>query len=48
MIIIEIIKYNFINKIYNMVELKRSLSVLEVTLMGVGSILGAGVYIIIG
>ena len=31
-----------------MVELKRSLSVLEVTLMGVGSILGAGVYIIIG
>jgi APA family basic amino acid/polyamine antiporter len=31
-----------------MAKLKRSLSVLEVTLMGVGSILGAGVYIIIG
>lgn len=31
-----------------MAKLKRSLSVWEVTLMGVGSILGAGVYIIIG
>ena len=31
-----------------MTELKRSLSVLEVTLMGIGCILGAGVYIIIG
>jgi L-asparagine transporter-like permease len=31
-----------------MAELKRSLSILEVTLMGIGCILGAGVYIIIG
>jgi APA family basic amino acid/polyamine antiporter len=31
-----------------MAELKRSLTVLEVTLMGIGCILGAGVYIIIG
>ena len=31
-----------------MVELKRSLSVLQVTLMGIGCILGAGIYIIIG
>lgn len=31
-----------------MAKLKRSLSVWEVTLMGVGSILGAGIYIIIG
>jgi len=31
-----------------MAELKRSLSVLQLTLMGVGSILGAGVYIMIG
>ena len=31
-----------------MTKLKRSLSVLQVTLMGIGSILGAGIYIIIG
>jgi APA family basic amino acid/polyamine antiporter len=31
-----------------MVKLKRSLSLLEITLMGIGCIVGAGVYIIIG